>query len=125
MSTSILDIYKKITSLPLICMKSIKMYAQFITYTTIFPYDIDTLVEGCDISTANITEIQQTCNKPRIWVSLQHKGKLYWEPNKCNPLTSGRCGCNLKLVIFKLKSRIDIMSISCEIAFMLMPQDLI
>ena len=33
-----------------------------------------------------------------------------------NSLASTRCGCNLKLVIFKLASRIDIISISCEIA---------
>ena len=106
-------------------MKSIKTYAQFITYTIIFPYDIDTIVQDCDISTANITEIQQSCSKPRIWVWLQQKGKLYWEPDKFNSLTPGRSGCNFKLVIFKLKSRIYIMSFSSEIAFMLMPQDLI
>ena len=47
----------------------------------------------------------------------------------CNiPLTHCPCryGCNLKLtlVIFKLISRIDILSLSCEIALRWMPQDL-
>ena len=42
-----------------------------------------------------------------------------------NSLTPGRCGCNLKSVMFKLISRIDILSISCEIAPRWMPQDLI
>ena len=32
-----------------------------------------------------------------------------------NPLAPGRCSCDLKLVIFKLKSRMNILSISCEI----------
>ena len=38
----------------------------------------------------------------------------------------GRCGCNLKSLILKLISRMDIyiLSISCEIALMWMPQDL-
>ena len=42
-----------------------------------------------------------------------------------NSFSSGRCGCNNKLMIFKLMSRIDIWSISCEIALRWMPQDLI
>ena len=40
-----------------------------------------------------------------------------------NTLAPGRCGCNLKLVIFKHTSRVDILSISCEIALRWMPQD--
>ena len=32
-----------------------------------------------------------------------------------NPMAPGRCRSNLKLVIFKLRWRIDILSISCEI----------
>ena len=36
----------------------------------------------------------------------------------------GRCSCNIQLVIFKHTSRIDIFSISCEIALRWMPQDL-
>ena len=39
-------------------------------------------------------------------------------------MVPGRCGCNVKLVIFKLIPRIDALSISCEIALMWMPQDL-
>ena len=39
-------------------------------------------------------------------------------------LAPGRCGCNMKLIIFKLISRIAILSICYEIAFMWMPQDL-
>ena len=42
-----------------------------------------------------------------------------------NSLAPGRCGCNLKLVIFKLTSRVDILSISCEIALRWMTQDFI
>ena len=42
-----------------------------------------------------------------------------------NSLVPERCGCNLKLVIFKLLSRIDILTSSCEIALLGMPQDLI
>ena len=38
-------------------------------------------------------------------------------------LVPGRFGCNLKLIIFKLTSRVDILSISCEIALSWMPQD--
>ena len=41
-----------------------------------------------------------------------------------NSLVPGRCGCNLKLVIFKLTSRVYILNISCEIALRWMPQDL-
>ena len=41
-----------------------------------------------------------------------------------NLLVPGRCRCNLKLVIFKLMSRVDILSISCEIALRWMPQDI-
>ena len=40
-------------------------------------------------------------------------------------LVSGRCGCNLELIIFKLISRIDILHISYEIALRWMPQHLI
>ena len=39
-------------------------------------------------------------------------------------MAAGMYGCNLKLVIFKLISEIDILSISCEIILMWMPQDL-
>ena len=42
-----------------------------------------------------------------------------------NSLAPGRCSWNLKSVIFKVILRIDISSISCEIALMSMPQDLI
>ena len=36
----------------------------------------------------------------------------------------GRCSCKFKLVVFKLILRIDILSISCEIASRCIPQDL-
>ena len=39
-----------------------------------------------------------------------------------NSLAPGRCGSNLKEVIFKLKSSIDILSISCGIALRWLPQ---
>ena len=38
-----------------------------------------------------------------------------------NSLTPGRCSCNLKLIIFKLMSRIDVLSLSCEIVLRWMP----
>ena len=40
-----------------------------------------------------------------------------------NYFTSSTCVCNLKLLIFKLISSIDILSISCEIALRWMPED--
>ena len=43
---------------------------------------------------------------------------------RVNSLTLCRCGCNIKLVIFKFMSRIDILSISCDIELSWMPQDL-
>ena len=39
-------------------------------------------------------------------------------------LASGWCGYNIKLMLFKLISRIAILSITCEIAFGWLPQDL-
>ena len=41
-----------------------------------------------------------------------------------NSLAPERCFCNLKLLIFKHLSGIDILSISYEIALRWMPQDL-
>ena len=41
-----------------------------------------------------------------------------------NALAPGRCGCNLKLINFKIISRIEISGISCEITRRWMPQDL-
>ena len=41
-----------------------------------------------------------------------------------NSLAPGKCSCNLKLVISKPVSRIDILSISGEIALKWLPQDL-
>ena len=38
-------------------------------------------------------------------------------------LVPERCGCNLELVIFKFTSKVDILSISCELALRWMPQD--
>ena len=50
-------------------------------------------------------------NHSDVWISG-------WPPSKwclVNSLVPGRSGCNLKQVIFKLISRIDTLSISCEI----------
>ena len=38
-------------------------------------------------------------------------------------LTSGRCGCNLELIILKPISGVDILNIFCEIALKWMPED--
>ena len=85
-------------------------------------------------------------NSPRKFHSQQQKGQSCIVPGKwCsvvlfdlmlhmyinfthleaqfNSLVPGRWGCNLKLVIFKLTSRVDILSFSCEIALRWMPQD--
>ena len=40
-----------------------------------------------------------------------------------NSLVPDRCGCNLKLGIFKFTSKVNILSISCEIALRWMPQE--
>ena len=50
-------------------------------------------------------------NRATITTDAQHHW-LY----KINSLVLGRCDCNFKLVILKLVSMIDILSISCEIA---------
>ena len=44
-------------------------------------------------------------------------------PHSLISLVPGRCGCNLKLAIFKLTPRVDILSTSCAIALGWMPQD--
>ena len=55
---------------------------------------------------------------------------IYWSvvypnvPRAMDSLASGRWGYNLKSIIFKHISRIDVLSISCEIAFRWMPQEL-
>ena len=41
-----------------------------------------------------------------------------------NSLAPGRCSCNLKLIIFKLVSKIDVLRVSYEITVMWMPGDL-
>ena len=41
-----------------------------------------------------------------------------------NSLAPGRCGYYLKLIIFKLASRINVLSVSCEIVLRWMPEDL-
>ena len=41
-----------------------------------------------------------------------------------NCLVRGRCSCNIELVVFKLISKNDILSISCKIALRLFPKDL-
>ena len=46
------------------------------------------------------------------------------QPQWVNSSVPVRCGCNLKLVIFKLRSMIDVFCISCEIILRWMPQDL-
>ena len=50
--------------------------------------------------------------------------KIVNNPDTGDTLAPGRCSCNLKIVIFKLISRIDILSCSSEITFISMPQDL-
>ena len=45
------------------------------------------------------------------------------QAQQINSLAPGRCGCNVKLVIFKLTSRVHILSIWCEIALRWMPLD--
>ena len=61
-----------------------------------------------------------------VYIVRPHWVKTAWVlSNNFNSLAPGRCGCNLKLIICKLiLSRIDTLSISCEIAFRWIPQDL-
>ena len=58
-------------------------------------------------------------------IMRNYDGIVYWVIYATLGLNvvPGRGGCNLKLVIFKLTSRVDILSISREIALMWMPQD--
>ena len=62
--------------------------------------------------------------------SIQHKPTqsfpyLWWlfSPHYSNTLPPERFGCYLKIVIFKLISRIDTLRISCEITLRWKPQD--
>ena len=59
------------------------------------------------------------------WVKLASAG---WPPSWVRDrwvisLASRKCGCNLKTIIFKLISRLDILSISWDIALRWIPQD--
>ena len=49
----------------------------------------------------------------------------FTKPQWVNSLGPGRCGWNFELAVFKLISRIDILSISCKITHRWVPQDLI
>ena len=65
------------------------------------------------MSTKHVVLILAVCLKHDI-CQLFGKHRLANIPEACckihdiNPLAPGRCGCNLRLVIFKLSSRIDI-----------------
>ena len=50
-----------------------------------------------------------------------HRNYMYWSIFLIKSSAPGRCNYNLKLVIFKLISKIDILSISCEDAFKWIP----
>ena len=57
-----------------------------------------------------------------LWYNeVTYSSWSYYRPNSLAP---GRCGCDLKSVIFKRISKIDILRISCKIALGWMPQDL-
>ena len=56
--------------------------------------------------------------------SFTHPRLFYWHWESINSLVPGICGYYIKLVIFKLVSRINILSISCEIVLRWTPQDL-
>ena len=47
-----------------------------------------------------------------------------YKVSQISSLSPERCSCNLEIVIFKLISRMNILSISCEIVLIWMPQDL-
>ena len=59
-----------------------------------------------------------------LWVAKFSFFSLVNVDNLFNSLAPRTCGCDPEFVIFKLLSRIDIMSISCEIVVRSMPQDL-
>ena len=71
-----------------------------------------------------------------LWNRTRYCTKSYWTKSflylfnqitnqvtikNTKPLALGRCGCNIKLAIFKLLSGIDILSSSCKIAVRRMP----
>ena len=89
----------------------------------------------------NFTKLQNTKLGPDLTITIKIKPNKIKKKNHifsqqiwciwqqwcwmtgANLLVPGRFGCNLELVIFKLTSRVDMLSISCEIALSWMPQD--
>ena len=72
--------------------------------------------------------------QPRIFINTVGvnciiRSDRIWTPQlqfaKFNSLAPGRCGCNFKLVIFKLIPKIVMFRISCEIALRWIPEDLV
>ena len=71
------------------------------------------------------------CGSPSHQWSLPIMGLLWMHNNgplmtacRTRPVLLSRHGCNIKLVIFKDISRVDILSTSCEFTLSWMPQDL-
>ena len=89
-------------------------------------FDIDGLVQERRNSSALAMELCLSCTNPLIYIYAPWKENYFIEVLLFNSLVHGRCGCNHKVVIFKLISSIHvyILSIFCEIALRWMLQDL-
>ena len=61
---------------------------------------------------------------PHYWPIFVYNVQWYSNKDSVNSLAPGRYSCDLKLIIFKLISRVDILSFSFEFAPMWIPQDL-
>ena len=78
--------------------------------------------------TEKMSSRHEMCYSSRMSISVTWKREdgcphLFWF--FFNSLAPVRCSCHFKLLILKLISKIDILSISCDIAFRWMSQDLI
>ena len=74
------------------------------------------------ISMSNITPNQASLIIRNIGYYILSSWHGYRYHQWVNSLTPGRCSCNFKLLIFKPKSKTDILNILCEIALRWMPQ---
>ena len=80
------------------CLQISGLY--FCCYSTFVLVYINGFAQDYSNSIADTLTLPQSCDK--LWIS--------------SLFLTGRCGCNLKSIIFKVVSRIDNLSISCKIA---------
>ena len=92
-----------------------KLLSLFISF--VISDDDDDLGCGAIIQRSTLVDLCREAAKLKAMGVMNQVGVLHW-------WVPGRCGCYLKLAIFKLLSRIDILGISCDMALRWMPQDL-